>query len=75
MYIYQSVPLFAYVKIPAAVIEIGSTAGGYGQDYYVSSPVSAENGDYFGTDISRIQLDNLANGFQHPALTLKHWNA
>lgn len=46
-----------------------------GQDFYVSSPVSSENGDYYGADINQIALDNNAAGFQNPALTLAHWNA
>jgi len=40
VYLYQQTPQFAYVKVPAAAIEVGTTSGNYGQDFYVSSPVS-----------------------------------
>lgn len=75
VYLYQESPQFSYVQVPAAIIEIGTTAGGHGQDFYVASPVSAENGDYYGSDVNNMQWDNNAQGFQNPALTLNHWNA
>lgn len=75
VYFYQEAPQFSYVQIPAVVIEIGTTAGGVGQDFYAASPVSAENGDYYGTDINTKDFDNNAKGFQNSALTLNNWNA
>ena len=63
------------MQVPAVAIEIGTTNGAHGQDFYVSSPVSTENGDYFGSDINNITKDNFALGYQNPALTLAHWNA
>jgi len=41
VYFYQEAPQFSYVQVPAVAIEIGTTNGGHGQDFYVSSPVSA----------------------------------
>jgi hypothetical protein len=75
LYFYQQTTLFGYLYVPAAVIEIGTTSGNVGQDFYASSPVTNENGDYYGSDISQIKFDNLAAGYQNPALTLLHWNA
>ena len=40
VFIYQEAPQFTYVQVPAVAIEIGTTAGGHGQDFYVSSPVA-----------------------------------
>ena len=40
VYLYHQTPQFAYVKVPAAAIEIGTTAGSHGQDFYVASPIS-----------------------------------
>lgn len=74
VFFYQTTPLFSYVQAPAAVIEIGTTDGNYGQDFYASSPVTNENGDYYGASISQLFSDNSATGFQNPALTLNTWN-
>lgn len=41
VFFYQEAPQFSYVQIPAAIIEIGTTEGGLGQDFYAASPVSA----------------------------------
>ena len=41
LFFYQEAPQFTYVQIPASAIEIGTTFGGNGQDFYVSSPVSS----------------------------------
>jgi hypothetical protein len=75
VYFYQNTPLFTYSNVPAIAIEIGTTSGNYGQDFYAWSPISSEIGDYYGIDITSIDLDNNAKGFQNPALNLKHWNA
>ena len=40
VFFYQTTPLFSYVQAPAAVIEIGTTDGNYGQDFYASSSVT-----------------------------------
>ena len=74
LFFYQETALFGYVIVPAVVIEIGTTALGVGQDFYSYSPISAENGDYYGASITQKQFDNLAAGYQNPALTLQHWN-
>lgn len=36
--------------------------------------MSNEVGDYFGSSVNDMTLDNLASGFQNPALTIKTWN-
>lgn len=74
VYFYQQTPLFSYVQDPAAVIEIGTVSGNYGQDFYAFSTVTNEIGDYFGSSVNDMKLDNTANGFQNPALTIKTWN-
>jgi hypothetical protein len=75
LYFYQQTQLLGYSTPPAGIIEIGATAGKFGQDYYASSPVSSENGDYYGDSITQMHFDNNAKGFQNPALTINHWNA
>lgn len=57
MYIYHKVPLFAYTKEPAVVIELGTTSGGVGQDFNVYSPVASESGDYFGKSVTSMVKD------------------
>lgn len=37
VYLYHNVPLFSYTRVPALVIEIGTTAGKVGQDFNVFS--------------------------------------
>jgi hypothetical protein len=74
IFFYQSTPLYSYVQTPAVIIEIGTTSGNYGQDYYASSPITSECGDYYGSSVNLMSLDNNAAGFQNPALTVKTWN-
>lgn len=75
VYLYQQTQLLGYSTPPAGIIEIGTTAGKFGQDYYAYSPISSESGDYYGDSITQMNFDNTAKGFQNPALTINHWNA
>jgi hypothetical protein len=38
LYLYQATPLFTYSQVPSVVMEIGTTSGNFGQDFYVWSP-------------------------------------
>lgn len=41
IYLYQQTPLFTYKQVPAVLMEIGTTSGGYGQDFNAFSPIAA----------------------------------
>ena len=75
MYIYQESPLFSYKREPALILELGETAGGDGQDFYVASPIDSESGDYYGASVSTIKKDSSMGGFENNGFSAKFWNA
>ena len=76
VYFYHQVPLFTYTKQPAIIIELGTTAGSFGQDFNVFSPSAGESGDYYGTLVTNMAKDVTVNGgYENSGLSLQQWNA
>jgi hypothetical protein len=64
IYIYHNTPLFVYTRVPAIILELGTTLGDIGQDFNVYSPIPAESGDYYGNSVTNMNKDcSIAGGF------------